>query len=107
MLPPKTLGRTLNLCVESGAKGLQKLLNVTHFVDLDYSGFGGGIPLPARNADPIQVGKCPDHILFIVRSSDIGEIRLVANWIVSRRRDLERDQVSAGKPPSDELINRV
>lgn len=75
VLPPKTLGRTLNYTVESGAKGLQKQLNVTHFVDLDYAGFGGGVPL--RSSDPSLDGKCPDHIVFIVRSCDIGEVSRV------------------------------
>ena len=67
----------MNYTVESGAKGLQKQLNVTHFVDLDYAGFGGGVPL--RSSDPSLDGKCPDHIVFIVRSSNIGEVS-VSLW---------------------------
>jgi hypothetical protein len=80
----------LNYTVESGASGLKKHLNVTHFADLDYHGFGGGIPLPSSSLEATASTTTPEHIVLIVRSSEIGEVRQVANWIVSRKSDLER-----------------
>ena len=61
---------------------------MTHFADLDYQGFGGGVPLPSSAGD--ATSSSPEHIVFIVRSSDVGEVRQVANWIVSRQIDLEK-----------------
>jgi len=87
VLPPKTLGRTLNYTVEAGAMGLRKRLNVTHFVDLEYQGFGGGVPIPTADCNDVNV---PDHIVFMVKSSDVREIQQAANWIISRRKDLEK-----------------
>ena len=80
--------------MEAGARGLRTRLNVTHFVDLEYQGFGGGVPMPTPAEGASDV---PDHIVFMVKSSDVGEIRHAANWVLSRRRDLEMHAQRMGK----------
>ena len=42
-------------------------------------------------------GEVPDHIVFMVKSSDVAEIRHAANWVLSRRRDLEMHAQRMGK----------